>query len=95
LTWPTTKARPPQNPSWNPGERLGTECPCRSGIFSPDFGTEEIVVVAEVKLEAELRNSVDVERAVRNSIVAEPGVSARAVCLKPPLAHLTLDTSLV
>jgi hypothetical protein len=54
------------------------------GLFNPDLGTEDIVVVAEVDKEEDLENSREIERAVRNAIVAEMGVAARAVYLKSP-----------
>lgn len=54
------------------------------GLFNPDLGTEDIVVVAEVDKEEDLGNAREIERALRNAIVAELGVAARAVYLKPP-----------
>jgi acyl-CoA synthetase (AMP-forming)/AMP-acid ligase II len=54
------------------------------GLFNPDLGTEEIVVVAEVDREEDLEYSREIERLVRNAIVAELGVAARAVYIKPP-----------
>ncbi len=54
------------------------------GVYNPDLGTEDIVVVAEVDKEEQLADSLNIERAVRNAIVAELGVAARAVYLKPP-----------
>jgi fatty-acyl-CoA synthase len=54
------------------------------GLFNPDLGTEDIVVVAEVEKEEALTNSLAIERLVRNAIVAELGVTVRAVYLKPP-----------
>jgi acyl-CoA synthetase (AMP-forming)/AMP-acid ligase II len=54
------------------------------GLFNPELGTEDIVVVAEVVDEADLENSREIERALRNAIVAELGVAARGVFLKPP-----------
>jgi fatty-acyl-CoA synthase len=54
------------------------------GIFNPDLGTEEIVVVAEVQDEKEIENSIAIERTVRNAVVAELGVAVRAVYIKPP-----------
>jgi fatty-acyl-CoA synthase len=54
------------------------------GLFNPDMGTEDIVVVAEVVNAEDLGNSGEIERALRNAIVAELGVAARAVYLKPP-----------
>ncbi|HKQ63017.1 MAG TPA: AMP-binding protein [Candidatus Polarisedimenticolaceae bacterium] len=54
------------------------------GLHNPELGTEDIVVVAEVEQEADLADAAAIERALRNAIVAELGVAARAVYLKPP-----------
>lgn len=54
------------------------------GIENRELGTEDIVIVAEVGNEAMLEHSYDIERAVRAAVVAELGVAARAVYLKPP-----------
>ena len=54
------------------------------GMFNPDLGTEDIVIIAEVEDESDLRNSASIEQAVRNAVVAELGVAVRAVYLKPP-----------
>lgn len=54
------------------------------GIFNSEMGTEDIVVVAEVGKDEALANASEIERWVRNAIVAELGVAARAVYLKAP-----------
>ena len=54
------------------------------GLFNPDVGTEEIVVVAEVQDREDLKDSSAVEQALRNAVVAELGVTVRAIYLKPP-----------
>jgi len=54
------------------------------GLYNPDLGTEDILVVAEVEQEEQLKDSVEIERAIRNAIVAELDVSPRAIYLKPP-----------
>ncbi len=54
------------------------------GLFNPELGTEDIVAVAEVQAEADLADAPAIERALRSAIVAELGVAARAVYLKPP-----------
>lgn len=54
------------------------------GLFNPELGTEDIVAVAEVQDEADLADAPAIERALRGAIVAELGVTARAVYLKPP-----------
>jgi fatty-acyl-CoA synthase len=54
------------------------------GIVNKDLGTEEIVVVAEVEREEDLARAATIERELKNAIVAELGVAARAIYLKPP-----------
>jgi len=54
------------------------------GLFNPELGTEDIVVVAEVGNEADLSNAAAIEQAIRNAIVAELGVAVRAVHVKAP-----------
>jgi acyl-CoA synthetase (AMP-forming)/AMP-acid ligase II len=54
------------------------------GLPNPDLGTEDIIVAAEVEDEAELANRLQIERALRDSIVAELDVAVRAIYLKPP-----------
>ncbi len=54
------------------------------GLFNPELGTEDIIVVAEVEKEMHLADASTIERAIRNSIVAELGVAARSVYLRPP-----------
>jgi len=54
------------------------------GLFNEDLGTEDIIVVAEVEDESELKNSVPIVEAIRNAVVAELGVSVRWVYLRPP-----------
>jgi len=54
------------------------------GLFNPNLGTEEIVVVAEVEDAGEIKNAFSIEQAVRNAVVAELGVAVRAVYVKPP-----------
>lgn len=54
------------------------------GIFNTNLGTEDIVVVAEVARDENLETSREIERVSRNAIVAELGVAARAIYLKPP-----------
>jgi fatty-acyl-CoA synthase len=53
------------------------------GIFNPDLGTEDIVVVAELADEEDIEAAA-IERAVRQAVVAELGVAIRALYLKPP-----------
>jgi fatty-acyl-CoA synthase len=54
------------------------------GLHNPDLGTEDIIVAAEVEHEGELANSHQIERALRDAIVAELDVAVRAIYLKPP-----------
>src|SRR5439155_5718608 len=54
------------------------------GVYNEELGTEEIVVAAEVETEEDLRRAPLIAQAVRNLIIAELGVTARAVYLKPP-----------
>jgi acyl-CoA synthetase (AMP-forming)/AMP-acid ligase II len=54
------------------------------GMFNTKLGTEEIVVVAEVREEASLANAAEIEKALSNEIVGELAVAARRIYLKPP-----------
>ena len=54
------------------------------GLFNPELGTEDIVVVAEVEDEEHLKRADEIEREIRSRIVAEIGVAVRTVFVKPP-----------
>ena len=54
------------------------------GVYNPDLGTDEIVLVAEVEREEFLVNPGEIEREVRNLVVAGIGVAVRNIFLKPP-----------
>jgi fatty-acyl-CoA synthase len=54
------------------------------GLYNPDLGTEDILVVAEVETDEQLKDSVEIERAIRSAIAAELDVTPRAIYLKPP-----------
>ena len=54
------------------------------GVFNPDLGTEDIVVVAEVEKEELLQQADAIEREIRSSVVANMGVAVRNIFLKPP-----------
>ncbi len=54
------------------------------GVYNPDLGTEEIVIVAEVESENLLANTVEVEREIRGQVTAGLGVTVGTVFLKPP-----------
>ena len=54
------------------------------GVYNPDLGTEDIVVVAEVQREELLAKSEEIEQEIRSSVVAGLGVAVRTIFLKPP-----------
>ena len=54
------------------------------GLYNPDSGTEDIVVVAEVENEELLARAAEIEQQIRNSVVAGLGVAVRDIFLKPP-----------
>jgi acyl-CoA synthetase (AMP-forming)/AMP-acid ligase II len=54
------------------------------GIYNPDLGTEDIVVVAELEREENLTSTVEIEREIRNLVVGGIGVAVRTIFLKPP-----------
>lgn len=54
------------------------------GVYNPELGTEEIVVVAEVESEEQLRDTSGIEREIRGRVVAGLGVSPGVIFLKPP-----------
>ncbi len=54
------------------------------GVYNPDLGTEEIIIVAEVESEDLLANTVEVEREIRGQVTAGLGVTIGTVLLKPP-----------
>ena len=54
------------------------------GLYNPDLGTEEILVVAEVEREELLADAEEIEGEIRRRIVAGLGVTAGTVLLKPP-----------
>jgi len=54
------------------------------GVYNPDLGTDDVVVVAEVEREEELANYEEIERELRNLVVAGMGVAVRTIFLKPP-----------
>jgi fatty-acyl-CoA synthase len=54
------------------------------GVYNPDLGTEEIVVVAEVGKEEILADSERIEQEIRSLVVAGMGVAVRSIFLKPP-----------
>jgi fatty-acyl-CoA synthase len=54
------------------------------GVYNPDLGTDDIVVVAEVERKELLANPTEIERELRNLVVAGIGVAIRMIFLKPP-----------
>ena len=54
------------------------------GLYNPDLGTEEIIIVAEVETEDLLAHTVEIEREIRSRVTAGLGVTVGTVFLKPP-----------
>jgi len=54
------------------------------GLYNPDLGTEDILVVAEVEEEEQLKDSIEIERTIRSAIAAALDVTPRTIYLKPP-----------
>lgn len=54
------------------------------GLFNPDLGTQDVVVVAELNAEEDLARSAEIEAEVRGRLLGEAGVVPRLVCLVPP-----------
>lgn len=54
------------------------------GLYNPDLGTEEIVVVAEVEREDSLAIAAELEQQIRSRIVSGLGIAVRTILLKPP-----------
>ena len=54
------------------------------GMYNPDLGTEDIVVVAEVDSEDLLTRTAEIEGELRSLVVAGMGVAIRMIFLKPP-----------
>lgn len=54
------------------------------GMFNTKLGTEEIVIVAEVRDEASLAEADEIEKALSTEIIGELGVAAKRIYLKPP-----------
>jgi fatty-acyl-CoA synthase len=54
------------------------------GVYNPDLGTDDIVVVAEVESEELLANLAEIEGQIRSLVVAAMGVAIRTIFLKPP-----------
>ena len=54
------------------------------GVYNPDLGTEDIVVVAEVEREELIDDALQIEREVRAQVVGALGVAVSTLFLKPP-----------
>jgi fatty-acyl-CoA synthase len=54
------------------------------GLYNPDLGTEDIVVVAEVENEELLAKAADLESEIRGKVVSGLGIAVRTIFLKPP-----------
>jgi fatty-acyl-CoA synthase len=54
------------------------------GVYNPDAGTEEIILVAEVENEGLLADTLEIEREIRSQVTAGLGVTVGSVFLKPP-----------
>lgn len=54
------------------------------GVYNPNLGTEEIVVVAEVNDENLLLDQEEIEQTIRSQVVAGLGVAVKQIFLKPP-----------
>jgi fatty-acyl-CoA synthase len=54
------------------------------GLYNPDLGTQDVVLIAEVEREELLENAAAIEQEIRANIVAATGVAVRTIFLKPP-----------
>ena len=54
------------------------------GVYNPELGTQDIVVVAEVVEEDALAKPAELEQEIRARIVSGMGVAVRTIYLKPP-----------
>jgi acyl-CoA synthetase (AMP-forming)/AMP-acid ligase II len=54
------------------------------GVYNPNLGTEDVVVVAEVENEDWLADAQALEQEIRGRIVAGMGIAVRTILLKPP-----------
>ena len=54
------------------------------GVYNPDLGTEDVVIVAEVEGERLLERADEIERELRSRIVGALGIAVRTILLKPP-----------
>jgi acyl-CoA synthetase (AMP-forming)/AMP-acid ligase II len=54
------------------------------GMYNPDLGTEDVVVVAEVEAAELLADVAKIESEIRSQVVAGMGIAVRTIILKPP-----------
>ncbi len=54
------------------------------GVYNPNLGTEEVVVVAELESEEPLADATQLEQEIRSRVVAGLGIAVRTIFLKPP-----------
>ena len=54
------------------------------GVYNPELGTEDIIVVAEVERKELLANVAEIEREVCSLVVLGMGIALRTIFLKPP-----------
>jgi len=54
------------------------------GAYNPESGTEDVIVVAEVETEENLRAAAATEQELRTSITKAMGIAVGAIYLKPP-----------
>lgn len=54
------------------------------GVYNPNLGTEDVVVVAEVESEEMLADAVKLEQEIRSRVVAGLGIAVRTIFLKSP-----------
>jgi len=54
------------------------------GVYNPELGTEDIVLVAELENEALLASPRGIEQEIRSRVVSSMGVAVRTIFLKPP-----------
>jgi fatty-acyl-CoA synthase len=54
------------------------------GIYNPDLGTQDVVVVAEVERDDLLAEAAELEQQIRTRVVASLGIAVKAIFRKPP-----------
>jgi acyl-CoA synthetase (AMP-forming)/AMP-acid ligase II len=54
------------------------------GLFNPELGTQDLVIVAEVQNKGLLEHRLEIQNEIRRAILGEIGVAPRSVYLVPP-----------